>query len=119
MYCRADYQLGEWKIYSQLNQVVNGCVTRHLEPKIMDVLCYLCRHAGQVVTKDRLLNGVWPDTFVSDESLIRAVSKIRQVLSDSACSPRYLETIPKRGYRLLVKVVVPDAQSHCDHQAVV
>lgn len=76
----------------------------HLEPKVMQVLEYLARTPGQVVERDTLLNGIWEGRAFSDEPLSRCVFELRRALGDSAKDPRYIETIPKSGYRLIATV---------------
>jgi formylglycine-generating enzyme required for sulfatase activity/DNA-binding winged helix-turn-helix (wHTH) protein len=73
-----------------------------LRPKSFDVLCCLVEHAGQLVTKDRLFETVWPGATVSDESVTRCVSDIRAALSDR--EQRIIKTIPGRGYLLAALV---------------
>lgn len=70
----------------------------------MGVLVCLAEHAGEVLEKEKLLSAVWPDTFVSEDGLKRCISELRRVLEDDAREPRMIETIPKRGYRLLVPI---------------
>src|SRR5262245_22117380 len=70
----------------------------------MDLLTYLAAHAGEVVSKDQLLNDVWGAQAVSESALTRTVTELRQALGDDADEPRLLETIPKRGYRLIGSV---------------
>jgi DNA-binding winged helix-turn-helix (wHTH) protein/Tol biopolymer transport system component len=69
------------------------------------ILSILLERPGQMVSREEIQNRLWPDTFVDvDHSLNTAVNKIREVLGDSAESPRYLETIPRRGYRFIAPV---------------
>ncbi len=70
----------------------------------MEVLVCLAQHEGSVVSKEELIGEVWSDTFVGDDVLIRCVSGLRRALEDDPKSPRVIETIPKRGYRLLERV---------------
>lgn len=70
----------------------------------MDLLCVLAARRGQVVSRDELMQALWPDVVVGDDSLARTVSKLRQALGDDARAPRYVETIAKRGYRLIGEV---------------
>ncbi len=77
---------------------------RHLKPKVMEVLLCLADRAGQTVTRDELIDCVWGERGASDEVLTRAVSDLRQGLDDTTGRPRYVETIPKRGYRLVAPV---------------
>src|SRR5205814_2253842 len=71
---------------------------------MMEVLVCLAEHTGEVVCKGKLLQTVWPDTFVSDDVLKRSVSELRRVFGDDAHESRIIETIPKRGYRLVLAV---------------
>jgi DNA-binding winged helix-turn-helix (wHTH) protein len=66
------------------------------------VLTILLEHPGEVVTREELQQRLWPDTFVDAErGLNTAINKIREVLGDSAENPRFVETLPRRGYRFL------------------
>jgi DNA-binding winged helix-turn-helix (wHTH) protein len=110
-----SFQIGPWKVYPASNEIV--CLARrgpgegagggrtHLEPKAMDVLTFLSERAGQVVSKDELLAAVWPDVYVSDSTLFRVISELRRALEDSSRTPRFVQTVPKRGYRLVAPVV--------------
>jgi TolB-like protein/DNA-binding winged helix-turn-helix (wHTH) protein len=103
-----DFQIADWHIEPGLNSVSrNGTATR-LEPKVMAVLVCLAQHAGEPVTKEELLRTVWPDTFVTEDVLKRSVFELRRVLEDDARRPRFIQTIPKSGYRLLVRVKTID-----------
>src|SRR5215469_15136823 len=75
----------------------------------MEVLVCLSHHAGKPVSKEDLLETVWRDTFVSDDVLKRSVSELRRVFEDDARESRVIETIPKRGYRLLATVQPVDS----------
>ena len=70
----------------------------------MHVLRCLAEHGDQVVPKERLIGAVWPDTFVSDDVLTRAISELRRVFGDDVRNPRFIQTIPKSGYRLMAPV---------------
>jgi cholera toxin transcriptional activator len=77
-----------------------------LQEQPFQVLAILLRRAGETVTREELRSEVWPaDTFVDfDHSLNTAINKIREVLGDSAASPHYVETVPKRGYKFIAVV---------------
>ena len=75
--------------------------TVQLEPKIMQVLLCLAKSHGQVVNREELIRSVWADTFVSDDVLTRSISVLRKVLDDDSRQPRFIETIPRSGYRLI------------------
>lgn len=76
-----------------------------LEPRAMEVLVYLAENFEQVVSRQRIIEAVWRQEFVSDATLSGAIAKVRRAFGDDARSPRYVETLSKRGYRLLVRPV--------------
>jgi DNA-binding winged helix-turn-helix (wHTH) protein len=82
-----------------------------LQEQPFQVLAMLVEHSGEVVTREELQKKLWPaDTFVDfDHGLNKAINKIRDALSDSPESPRFVETVARRGYRFLAEVKVPDA----------
>lgn len=72
-----------------------------LQPKVFDALLLFVEASGRLVTREELLERLWPGTFVTEESLTQVVRKLRQALGDDPQAPRYLETVPRRGYRFL------------------
>ncbi len=98
------FQIGAWLVDPSLNTISHDGRTNHLEPKVMEVLVCLAQHPGETLPKDRLLQTVWPDTFVTEDVLTRSISELRRVFDDSAKEPRVIQTIPKRGYRLVAPV---------------
>jgi len=77
-----------------------------LQEQPFQVLTFLLEHAGEIVTRDQLRQKLWPtDTFVDvDNSLNAIINRLREALGDSAESPRFVETIPRRGYRFIAPV---------------
>ena len=100
----ADFRLGPWRVEPGLNRISCNGSSLRLEPKVMEVLVCLAHHAGETLSKEHLLSAVWADTFVSDDVLTRSVSELRRVLEDDPKEPRYIQTIPKRGYRMVAPV---------------
>jgi len=76
----------------------------HLEPKAVAVLELLVRREGQPVSRQELLDHVWGSTIVSDDALTQVIIKLRKAFGDNSRKPDYIQTIPKRGYRLLAPV---------------
>jgi DNA-binding winged helix-turn-helix (wHTH) protein/predicted ATPase len=76
-----------------------------LTSKAFAVLYYLVEHAGQLVTKAELFDALWPETAVTDGALTFCIVELRKALGDNAKAPRFIETLHKRGYRFLEKVV--------------
>ncbi len=75
-----------------------------LTPKAYDVLSYLTSHAGRLVSKQELLDALWPDVFVGDAAIKVCIREIRKALDDDAQHPRYIETAHRRGYRFIATV---------------
>ncbi len=89
-----------------------------LEPRVMEVLVALAEHAGEVVSAEQLLVEVWRGTFYGDNPVHKAIAHLRKVLADDLRSPRYIETIRKRGYRLIARVYYPDDYQRAPIQSV-
>jgi DNA-binding winged helix-turn-helix (wHTH) protein len=98
------FSVADWTVEPELNLISDGNRTVHLEPKVMRVLVQLATSPGHVLSKERLIQTVWPDTFVSDDALTRCISVLRREMRDDPHSPRYIQTIPKGGYRLVAEV---------------
>jgi DNA-binding winged helix-turn-helix (wHTH) protein len=101
---RRDFRLDDWLVQPAQCRLSKDGLARQVRPKVMDLLTYLAARHGDVVSKDHLLDGVWGTQSVSESALTRTVTELRQVLGDAAHEPRVLETIPKRGYRLIGSV---------------
>jgi DNA-binding winged helix-turn-helix (wHTH) protein len=104
------FWLHDWCVYPELDRISRDGATVHLEPKVMDLLVYLARHSGQVVSKNDIIDTVWEGHIVANSALSRCMALLRGALGDDARRPRYIETIPKRGYRLIVPItgIEPD-----------
>ena len=97
-------RIGEWSVDRAANELERAGETVRIEPKAMEVLMLLAEHSDRVVSREELLNAVWPGVVVGDEALTQSVIKLRRALGDDPRSPSYIETIPKRGYRLIASV---------------
>ncbi len=99
------FLVGDWRVEADRNLLISpdGKMIR-LPPKTMDVLCALVRRQGQVVAREDILNDVWRLGGAGDDSLNNAISSLRTAFGDNRKKPLYIETIPKRGYRLAAQV---------------
>jgi len=104
---RVGFRLGDFSVEPEADRLHFGGESFHLEPKVMEVLLVLVKHAGHVVNKEALLDAVWGSQFVAESTLSRAIAELRRALGDDARVPRYIETVPRRGYRLLPQVERP------------
>ena len=117
---QGDFRINDWLIQPQINTVEKDGKTWHLEPKVMQVLVHLASHPNEVLSKERLIDAIWRDTFVGDDVLIRCISEIRYVFGDDPRSSHVIQTIPKAGYRLIAAVTtelntVADLKISKDH----
>jgi DNA-binding winged helix-turn-helix (wHTH) protein len=101
-----SFTVGDWLVVPSLNRLSRGEETVQLELKMMEVLVHLAGRAGELVSKRELVDSVWQVEVISDGTLTRAVALLRKALGDDARNPRYIETIPKRGYRFIAPVDV-------------
>jgi Tol biopolymer transport system component/DNA-binding winged helix-turn-helix (wHTH) protein len=103
------YQFGQFEVNAASGELLKNGKRVRLQEQPFRLLVVLLENAGEVVTREDLSSRIWPqDTFVDfDGSLRVAVRKLREALDDDAESPRYVETIPKRGYRFLGPAVRP------------
>ena len=101
-----DYRFGPYELRSRARELCKHGVKVKLRPQPFQVLKALVERAGDVLTRDELRELLWPkETFVDFEhGLNAAISELRGVLNDAASDPRYIETLPKVGYRIKVPV---------------
>ncbi|MEM7503197.1 MAG: winged helix-turn-helix domain-containing protein, partial [Pseudomonadota bacterium] len=99
-----EFQLGDWHV-TPLRGVIHGPDgSRRLTPKAMDVLLCLAKQPGEVVDRETFQRDVWDGRAFSDDPLNKCIAELRRQLGDTAGSRTYIETIPKRGYRLVANV---------------
>ena len=101
---RTTLRIGDFVVDPVSHEISGDDQTTRLRPILMDVLLRLAAEPGAAVSRETLLNDVWPRRMVNDEVLSRAVAELRTALSDDPKAPRYIETLPKIGYRLIAPV---------------
>ena len=98
-------RFGTFEVDLPAGELRKAGVKLKLTGQPFQVLTILLERPGEVVARDELQKRLWPNTFVDvDHNLNTAINKIREVLSDSAESPRFVETVPRRGYRFVAPV---------------
>src|SRR5215471_19951457 len=95
------FRIGSWSIHPSQNAISCNGHTSRLEPKVLDVLACLAEHSGETVSKEELIRAVWGETFVTDDVLTRSISELRRAKEDDPRKPQFIETVPKKGYRLI------------------
>jgi DNA-binding winged helix-turn-helix (wHTH) protein/TolB-like protein len=98
---RHFYEFGPFQIDVIERRLLRDGEPQHLTPKVFDILLKLAENNGHVLSKDELLQAVWPDTVVEENNLTQNISVLRKVLGDGP----YIETVPRCGYRFAVPVM--------------
>lgn len=100
------FRVGAYVAEPQLQRISKDSGEVRVEPKVMDVLVLLAVQPGRTVTREEFMEAVWSDTVVTDDALLRCISELRKIFGDDARDPRYIETIRRRGYRLIAQVEI-------------
>lgn len=86
------------------NIIIENNSTRNVQPKVMEVLVYLCSKAEEVISSEELITTCWPNQYISDSPLHKCIAQIRKALGDDPKKPRFIKTVPKKGYVFIAKV---------------
>ena len=98
------YRFGEFTLDADQKVLLRQGKPLLLAPKVIETLLTLVQNSGRIIEKEELMMRLWPDTFVEESNLTYTIVQLRKTLGDDARHPRYIETIPKRGYRFIVDV---------------
>ncbi|MEM7433119.1 MAG: winged helix-turn-helix domain-containing protein [Pseudomonadota bacterium] len=104
-----EFRLGDWQVLPSQNRIVADGRVEEVEGKTMDVLVYLASRAGEVVSNDELIQAVWGGRPMGENPVYKCVANARKALGDDPKSPIYIETIARRGYRLVAEVSQPSS----------
>ena len=111
------FRLGEWTVKPEDGSLTSAGTSFRLEPMLMDLLVFLCSRAGQVVPKQDVLDTIWGGRFVSDDTIKGSFYQLRKALGDHPREPRFVETLPKRGYRVLIEPVLLEPENELYQKA--
>jgi DNA-binding winged helix-turn-helix (wHTH) protein len=100
----ADFHIDGWLVQPSLNRITRGEITVRIRPQVMDLLVCLASHPGKVFGRGELRELVWDGRWIAESAVSRCVTELRAALADSARRPRVIETIAKRGYRVIATV---------------
>lgn len=106
----SSFFVEDWHVDPSLGRISCGDKVIKLEPKAMMVLLCLAREAGDVISREQLESTVWADRVVGYDSLATAIIKIRKAFNDDSKNSQFIETVPKRGYRLIASVTKADTK---------
>ncbi len=113
------FGFGAWRAFRRSGDLTGPQGTEHLEPKVMELLLLLAAQPGRVWSRDDIMQQLWPGLVVGEDTLARAVFKLRKSLGDDAKAPRYIETLPKRGYRWIYQDAADSADAESLPQPVI
>lgn len=99
-----DFTVGGWLVQPTLGRVSRGHTVLRLRPQLIDVLVCLASGNGRTVGRQELVDRVWHGRFSTGSAIARSLAELRQALGDDARQPRIIETIPKRGYRIIAPI---------------
>lgn len=108
---QTHFWLGDWYVEPDTGRIVKGQEENKLEPKVMTVLLCLVARPGEVISREALEATAWAGTIVGYDSLATTIIKLRKAFGDNSRNPRYIETVPKRGYRLIATVKSVEQQA--------
>jgi TolB-like protein/DNA-binding winged helix-turn-helix (wHTH) protein/cytochrome c-type biogenesis protein CcmH/NrfG len=97
-------QIGEWTFHASAYRLEHDQQQIKLEPRVAQLLACLAENAGMPVSRQTLMDRVWPGMVVGDEALTNAINKLRKAFDEDRQNPQFIETIPKAGYRLIAPV---------------
>ena len=98
------FRLEDWVVEPRLGRMTRGQVVVRLRPRVMELLVLFAERAGEVVSKREIVDRVWSSGFVADNTIVHCVNELREALGDASEAPRCLQTIPRRGYRVVARV---------------
>lgn len=101
---RRPLQVGAWTVDAESGVLTQGDSSVRVRPKVMDLLVALTERPGELWSKESLIARLWNDVVVGDASLSVLVAELREAFDDDTKSPKFIETIPRRGYRLIAAV---------------
>ena len=101
-----SFRVGDWRVEPATGRLIQGDHDVKLEPRVMDLLLCLASRPGEVITREHLEATVWAGMVVGYDALTSAMIKLRRAFNDNSRNPQIIETVAKRGYRLIAKVTV-------------
>ena len=107
-------RIGDWRLDPSAATLSRGGETVPLESRSLQLLLCLAREPGKVVTAEELLDEVWPDVTVSQDSVYQAIAGLRRILGDDSRQPTYIATVARKGYRLIAPVAAETAPAKRD-----
>ncbi|MBT8101073.1 MAG: winged helix-turn-helix domain-containing protein, partial [Gammaproteobacteria bacterium] len=116
MTVNGSFDVGRCRVERDLDRISRGSEAATIRPQVMDVLVYLADNSGQIISSDELLDRLWPGKVVTSASIYNCINELRSAFQSLDSEQTYVETVPKRGYRLVAPVVGIAASSVTEDQ---
>jgi DNA-binding winged helix-turn-helix (wHTH) protein len=111
---RPSFRIGEWTVEPDLDRISRGEESVSLRPRVTELLVCLARRGDRLASTRYLIDSVWGTEFVTVNALTQLVAELRRALGDDPKQPRYVETIPRRGYRLVASTTMAESAGATD-----
>ena len=102
---KQEFKIGQWRVLPGQNCLCKGGQTKSIEPQCMALLIFLAKHQGQVLSRAQLLDALWKNVVVNENTLTKTIGMLRQALEDDVKKPQYIITRLKKGYQLVATVI--------------
>jgi TolB-like protein/DNA-binding winged helix-turn-helix (wHTH) protein/cytochrome c-type biogenesis protein CcmH/NrfG len=112
-----NFHVADWYVDVDSNRIQSGQQDIKLESRVMTLLVYLAKNQGTVVSREQLEADVWSGRVISYDALTSCITRLRKVLGDDSRKPVYIETVPKKGYRLIAPVSWNSSVNHGEGDA--
>lgn len=110
--CEGSFIVGEWSVEPELGRIIGYSKSIYLRSQVMELLVYLAKNQGQVVSLENLLDDLWMGKIVTAGTVYNCIAELRNALAVRSDQPVYIETIPKKGYRLVATVTGQEGRSN-------
>ena len=98
------WEIASYKFCEHQQQLISSTNETTMEPMLVELLAYFCRHPGVTISRDELITEVWSGRIVTDSAVNRAITKLRKLFNDDPKKPQFIATFPKKGYRFIAEV---------------
>jgi transcriptional activator of cad operon len=98
------FQIGDFLLDKQLSILSKNEVETVVEPRLLELLLLFCQHPNRIISREEILEKIWQNSIVTDNAINKMIGNLRKLLLDDPKTPRYIQTVPKRGYRLICSV---------------
>src|SRR5271165_2750180 len=104
------YQFGDFELATERYELKRNGIALHVEPLVFDLILFLSRNPGRVVSREEIVDGVWQGRLVSEATIDGCIKSARRILGDSGVTPNYIRTVRGRGFEFAAPVTALDEE---------